>query len=113
MKNDLFKDIVNKFIQKSNCDINSIYFIGDGKIVKENTIIKDLLKNKKEFSIIVQFYNEDNNKNIFIESKEIICQECKEPYGFQIDNYKIKLSNCKNGYIFKNIKLKEFQEKQK
>ena len=39
--------------------------------------------------------------------------KCKEPYRFQIDNYKIKLSNYKNGYIFENIKLKEFQEKQK
>ena len=112
-ENDLFKDVIEKFAQKSNVDLKTVYFTADGGIIQGNPIIKEILKNSKEKSILVQMYDEDENEKVYIESKEIICPECKEPCRFQMDNYKIKLSNCKNGHIAENIKLKEFQNKQK
>ena len=32
--NDIFEEIVQKYIIKSNLDINNIYFISNGKIIK-------------------------------------------------------------------------------
>ena len=50
----------------------------------------------------------ENKKN----SKEIICPECKENIRININNYKIKLFNCKNGHNINNILLSEFQNSQ-
>ena len=52
---------------------------------------------------------EDND---FIKSKDIICPECSENSRFEIKDYKIKLSDCKNGHIIDNILLNEFEKGQ-
>ena len=110
--NDLFKVALEKFAQKAHIDLRKVIFLGDGQIIQENTLIKDILKNRNKLKVIVQSINEDD-ENILVESKEVICPECKEPCRFQIENYKIKLFNCKNGHTVKNIQMKEFQDKQK
>ena len=47
-----------------------------------------------------------------MKSKEIICPICKENIRININNYKIRLFECKNGHIIKNILLNEFENSQ-
>ena len=112
-QNDLFKDIAEKFAQKASVDLETVSFEGDGGTIQENDIIKDLVKQSNEISITVNKANEEGTRKILVDSKEVICPECKEPCRFQIENYQVKLSNCKNGHLIENMKLKEFSNKQK
>ena len=112
-ENDLFKGAMEKFAQKARIDPNKVIFLCGGEIINENTLNKQLLKNKNNAIVIVQSIEEDDNQVVYVDSLEVICPECKEPCIFQIDNFRIKLSNCKNGHIVNNVKLKEFKNKQK
>ncbi len=112
-QNDLFKNIAEKFAQKANVDLDTVSFESDEGAIQENEVIKDLVKQSNEITITVNTNNEEGTKRILVDSKEVICPECKEPCRFQIENYKVKLSNCKNGHLIENMKLKDFAKKQK
>ena len=64
--NDLFEEIIKKYTDKANLDINNIYFISNGK----NINIKDKLENimsesnKKNKKIQVSVYSINNKINI-------------------------------------------------
>ena len=58
------------------------------------------------YSINNTIYNENTNIKI---SNDIICPECKEICKYEIKDYKIKLYDCKNGYIKENINLNEYE----
>ena len=65
---------------------------------------------------IVVFENEEQigqKENDIILSKSIICPECKENIKMNIKEFKINLSDCKNGHKKENILLDEFQDTQK
>ena len=100
-ENDLFKDVAEQFAQRANVDLKKVYFYGGAEIIQPNVVIKDLMKLSNEISILVQIYDDDEEEaqTVLVDSKEVICPECKEPCRFQIENYKIKLSNCKNGHL--------------
>ena len=113
--NNLFEEIIKKYINKTNLDINIIYFISNGKIInkkdKLENIMSDSEKRNKKMKILVYsinstIYNENTNIKI---SKDIICPECKEICQYEIKDDKIKLYDCKNGHILENIKLNEFE----
>ena len=53
--NDIFEDIIQKYINKTNLDINNIYFISNGNIVNK----KDKLKN------IMSESDKRNNKFLY------------------------------------------------
>ena len=112
-ENDIFKNIAEKFAQKSNIDLETVSFEANEGNIQENTVIKDLIKESNEITITVNKTKEEEINGILVDSKEVICPECKEPCRFQIENYKVKLSNCKNGHLIENIKIKDFAKKQK
>ena len=57
-------------------------------------------------------YNEENiNVDDNIQSKEIICSECKENAFIKIDNYKMNLFGCKNKHCINNKLIKKFKHK--
>ena len=60
----------------------------------------NILVYRSSFSTVI---NEGKKK-----SKEVICPKCKENCLIDMNNYKIKLYNCKNGHIIENILLTEF-----
>ena len=62
---------------------------------------------KRNNKIIILVYSIN-----IIKSNEIICPICKEIYKYEIEDYKIKLYDCKNGHIIEDIKLNEFVNKQ-
>ena len=47
-----------------------------------------------------------------MEPIEILCPKCQESIRMTVNNYKIKLYECKNGHSINNILLDEFEKKQ-
>jgi len=117
--NDKIKDIYQEYLNKINEDRNSIYFSYNGNT--ENNFSEELtlqemmnLEDEKRNKMNILVFNNEikpEEKDI-IKSKEIICPECGESIRFEIINYKIKLSECKNGHTIDNILLKEFEKTQ-
>ena len=53
------------------------------------------------------------DEDIYIKSNIIICPKCQESASISLQNYKISLSNCKNGHNIDNIKISDFPNTQK
>ena len=115
---DILESILNKYVNKSKLDINKIYFISNGKNINKKDKLVNIMsesdKKNKHIIILVYFINNIINiKNTNIKkSNDIICPECKEICEYQMYDYRIKLHNCKNGHIIKNIKINEFENNQ-
>ena len=76
------------------------------KIDIKNNLIKNMvIDNNNE-------YNKSKAKSNN-ELHEVICPICMEPCEFMMENYKIKLFDCKNGHKMENIKLDEYMDYQK
>ena len=92
---DMFEEIVQKYIIKSNLDINNIYFISDGKTINTKDKLENIMnesdKINKKIIILVETINNSiniENTNIKI-SNDIICPDCKEICKYEIKDYKI------------------------
>ena len=116
--NDSFDNIIQKFINKTQLDLNNLQFLSNGQIISNNEKIKNIMNNlektiKRKIILVLSINSTINNDNInMIKSKDIICPICKEICIYDIKEYKIKLYGCKNGHIINNIKLDEFNNKQ-
>ena len=116
--NDIFRDVINKYLQKTLLNPNDTYFIANGKKINQSGTVEshmsDIDKESNEIKILVQLIeDEEGKKNIIDKSKEIICPSCQEPCLISIENYKIKLFGCINNHIINNIKIKDFPDTQK
>ena len=89
----------------------------------ENINKKDKLENimnednKKDKKIKILVYSKDDiinidNKNFKI-SKDIICPKCKEICKYKIEDYKIKLYDCKKKHSTEIMNLNEYENNQK
>ena len=110
-------EIVSRFAEKSNLDLNILYFVSEGSILKQEltfaestkaNLIKVLVNKLDEYDQEPPIINATKTK-----SKFIMCPSCNENILLNIDDFKINLSNCRNGHEFKNIFLNEFEENQK
>ena len=115
-KDDYLKDIINKFILKSNINEDEVFFLYGG-----NNINMDLSffeqankidKERNQMNIIV-FAKEEPIKEGLTKSKDIICPKCKQNCLINIKDYKVKLYDCKNKHEIDEISLNEFDSKQK
>ena len=114
---DKLNEICSKFKQKAEININKINlnFLYSGKVLNLNlTLIQTINRIDKERKImriiVIDTENNDDNQNQnIIKSPYIICPICKEHAKFEVNNYKIKIYNCKNGHISDNILLSEFE----
>ena len=107
---ELFKEAITKFSNKiGSIIISDFYFISCGKLIEYNQpidiIFKKELDNKSSIQVLVCSFNERYPQQNFNLSKEIICPKCNEPCIFEIKDYKITFSGCKNGHITKDILL--------
>ena len=115
---DPFKYSINKFMQKSLLEPGSVNFLANGKTINPNESVESHMsnlnkKNKKMKIFVTMVVNDEQNKEqVIAKSKEIICPQCKEPCRIIIENYKIKLYECINGHITKNITLIDFNNTQ-
>ena len=114
--NDIFEEIIQKYINKTNLDINNIYFISNGrKINNKNDKLENIMsesdkRNKKIIILVFSINSTINNENTNIKlSNDIICPQCKKICKYEINDFKIKLYDCKNGHINENINLNEFE----
>ena len=116
--NDSFNSIIQKYVNKTQLDINNIYFISDGKIISNNEKVKNIMNqteksNKRKMILVLSINSTINNDNTnMIKSKDIICPTCKEQCIYEIEDHKIKLYGCKNGHEIDNINLDGFNNKQ-
>ena len=89
---DNLNNIFHNFINKSNIDINLIYFLYSGNIIEGNSIIEQIINNqdkeRKKMNILVT-KNEESKEPIKAKSiKDITCPECKEDILIEIKNFK-------------------------
>ena len=111
--NDSFNTIIQKYINKSQLDINKIYFISNGQILSKNEKLINIMNNteklnNKKIILVLSINSTINNNTNIIKSKDIICPICKEICIYEIKDHKIKLYRCKNVHIIDNIKLDDF-----
>ena len=116
--NEKMKTIIDRFIVKTSADRNSIYFLYGGAILKEEQSLIEIISNedklRNQMNILVNSsFDDQNDHNSIINSKEVICPKCLCHINLKIQNYKISLFDCKNGHSIKDILLKDFQETQK
>ena len=69
-------------------------------------------QNKKMKILVNKLYMDNNNQQVLVKSKDIICIECKEPCRYTIDNGHIKLYDCPNNHIIEGIKIDDFPKTQ-
>ena len=111
---DKMKDIFMKFSTKAQKDLNNLYFIYNGNIIKDDMEygqIWNVEDKKRNIMNIIVYENNSLNENM-IKSKEIICPECKESVLIDIIEYQININKCKNGHHINNILLKDFEKTQ-
>ena len=115
-EDDKMREICNKFTQKSQIDINDIYFLYSGDRLNLDLnlsqIINKLDKERQIMTIIAIDNKIQLNNNNIIKPPHIICPICKECARFEINNYRIKIFNCKNGHVFDNILINDFEKTQ-
>ena len=115
---DLFQDMIDKYINKTELNPDKLTFFANGKKINPEKTVESqmsyLNKTDNKMKVLVNLINEENKDEVFVKSKEIICPKCYEPCKFKIENYKIKLYDCVNNHEINNIKiLKEFLNTQK
>ena len=118
-KEDLMKNICQRFSNKLSIDVNDLYFIYGGNILNLELTFYDQAneedKKRGKMNIVVNSVKDtiiNNEKKKIIKSKDIICPSCGENCRIKIENYKITLYECKNGHKLDNITLDEFNETQ-
>ena len=111
-----FKNVINKYLQKSLLDSNNVFFIANGRQINpeekvENQISSNNKENKK-VKILVQLIEKTTIVQEFAKSKDIICPHCYEPCRIKTDNFQISLFGCINNHTT-NLKIKDFVNSQK
>ena len=116
---DVMNEIYNRCAMKLGKNIDDIYFIYDGKQIKENSkyltfnqFANNMDRNRKKINFLVYDKNVNIEKNSIKKSKEIICYKCGESIRLLIKDYKIKLFGCKNGDEINNLSFEEFNKSQ-
>ena len=104
-QNVKMEEIVNKFINKTKLDKNSIFFLYNGDKIdinlSFNQLINEVDKKEKKLKILVSNLNESESNSLKFKSHEIICPKCGEIAMINIEDYRIKLSGVKMGIIQK------------
>ena len=111
-RNEIFKNILEKFKQKSNEDPKFFSFYYGAKQINENQTIAEINNNDKNFTILaISEYNK-TNENSYKKSKNIICPKCQKHCIINFENYKISLEECDNNHYTSNILFEEFEKTQ-
>ena len=115
-ENDKIKDIINKFIIKTQLNVEKCYIYNGGLINEELTFKEQantLDRERKKMNVIVYDSYQNYNEQTIIKSKDIICPKCKEIALINIKDYRINFCQCKNNHIEKNISFEEYENTQK
>ena len=109
--NETMENICNKFSNKIALNINNLQFLYGGQKIDFNFKFYEqansLDKERNKMNILVYDNNNINKNNSLIVSKDVICPKCGEICRIKINDYKIKLYECKNNHETENILLKK------
>ena len=115
-KKEKLVTIIQKFCENAQVSRNNVNFLFNGRILDEQLTEDKIPMNDQNKKFIVVDYNNDDDDDqidIVIKSKEVICPKCKEYASISMnDDYKISISNCKNGHKTENILISEFEKTQ-
>ena len=105
--------VVQRFCIKVLKEKENLCFINNGTILNEELLV-NTLKPNDENKIIILVNDIDNTTGgpCFKKSENIICPKCKESVIITVKDYKIFLSQCKNGHKYDNILFSKFNELQ-
>ena len=113
---ELFKDVINKYLQKTLMDSAKVFFIANGKPInpeeKVENQISSMNKQNKKLKVLVQLIEKETTVQEFIKSKDIICPECHESCQIKIEESHISLFGCINNHL-KILDIKDFFNSQK
>ena len=117
-ENEKLNELINKFIKKFHISYskeNTLFYIYSGKTFNDsdqklniNEIANEFDKERGKMTILV----EETSMNDLTKSKDVICPKCRENIKLKIENYKIKLFDCKNQHITSNLSLQDFEKSQ-
>ena len=114
-ENDKLKDIFKSFRFKVNAENKLLIYMYNGITIQNEELTfneiansEDKKRSKMNILVVEGEIPEVPHKDIFIESYNIICPECKEDIKFKIEDYTINLFECKNKHDIDNIFLDEF-----
>ena len=118
IKSAKMKDIIQKFEFKAQLENKSIIYLYNGAIIDEEKKVEELIGNNNLniIKIVANSNSKDEfntNKSKFIKTKYIKCPECHENIRIKVNDFKIKLFDCKNKHIINDIFLDEFENTQK
>ena len=111
------KNIIKKFLVKCDKMENEIFFLYNGVTLNEeltfNETANNLDKESNHMTIVVnEIENEKEKISTLKKSKFVICPECKENARLSIEDFKLKLYECRNGHEVDDMQLNEFEKTQ-
>ena len=115
-ESDKFEDVCKKFGIKAEVSLNNLVFLYRGININLNQTVSSIIskfdKERRIISILVDDLSPQNpNIPSLIKSTIPICPRCYENVKFDIINYKINLSGCKNEHS-NNMLIKEYEQSQ-
>ena len=116
--NEKFEDVINRFLQNKKLNPSTVNFILNGKLINPQQTVESQMslldKQNRILKVFVYLQEEqDPNKIVIIQSKEIICPKCFEPCRIKTENNKFTLFGCVNNHSTEDIKINHFSETQK
>ena len=115
-EDELMKNIIQKYIIKTELNVDLIYFLYNGNNIDKEKALKQIIntqdKIRNKMTILVTDLGEEANSNSICISNTIICPKCKKAAKMEIKDYKIVLE-CLDGHRTENIFLNKFKDSQK
>ena len=115
-ENDKMEEICKKYTTKVSIDINNVCFLYSGNKINLQLTFEQAAnridKERKIMSVLVNEINTEIKNSSVIKSLFPICPICKQSIKYDIVDYKILCSGCKNGHS-KKILIKDYENYQK
>ena len=112
-------DACQQFCTKEKTSLNKVSFLYSGKILKNELELtiqnvannNDNERNKMNLLVIGKEENIiQEEKSKLIKSKNIVCPQCGELSKISIEDYRYKISECKNYHETNNISVNKLQD---
>jgi len=116
---DKMKDIFKNFRTIVHLEENALFYLYHGSAIDEELELERLISdddkqlNKMEIMAYLIDNNNESRSESSYKSKDVSCPKCGETCLLKIDNFRIKLYNCKNGHSSDYILLEDYEKIQK
>ena len=110
---DLFKDVIKSFESKLSIEPNSLDYLINGNIIDQEKKVEyyKLNNDNSKMKVVASNKYKENNNDVIVQSKDIICPKCKMIARIKIDDH-IKIFECCNNHVTEGIKIDDFPKTQ-